>query len=341
MTIEIDDGPLICEALMPQGSGEWLEWCRDGVDGSDIFALIVHAQALGLTPPSAVAQFLSSAEIPAWTKTARQLYRSKVEEGVSRHKPADNPHIQRGKRLKPMAVAAFNQRYQLNAQPCCVVVPSMPWLRASLSAYDGTAHGGMLAGVKAPSKRWTAPPAYMVARIHYERAVATQAGLPVERIGLVCVYDGHHGVEIEPLQVPTVDGLGAFACEVATAFTERVRTGSEPPLTERDALERTDKEWRGAAKAYLEALDRYTEGKARKQESEQKLRDLVAAYPSMVQFGSGVEVERGSRKGNVDYQKALKALSGLSADDLQNRLEEYRSSDNPVCTIKDRRSVNR
>ena len=108
---------------MKQGSEEWTAWRKAGLGGSDAPIIV------GLSP----------------YRTASQLYLDKIGEGVPQRV---NKWMQRGLDLEPEARRAYEARTGNAIEPCTLLHPDWPIMRASL---DGrTFDGEICVEIKAP-----------------------------------------------------------------------------------------------------------------------------------------------------------------------------------------------
>lgn len=324
-------GGLLPASLLPQGSPGWREWRKLGAGGRDVSSLVFHAAALGVEADDRIAEYLG--DPPPWTKTPRQLWREKTRQAASAA-PGGNPHIGRGRRLADPARILFNERYGVQCEPCCFVDAERPHRRVSLDGLDK--ERGVLIKILAPLRLPQEPPPYVVANVAYQWKVLRK-GVRVRRAGVVLVAENGNGAQITPLSLPRVPGLGDLALACADAFWEYVAQRREPGPAGNDAVLRMDAEWRQTAEAYLAALDEYEAAKEKKEELRKRLEVLAERLGAYPQVGGKVRVERQSRRGAVDYRRALEEITGMSRAELEARLEEYRKASSETLVIQDLR----
>lgn len=328
-------GGLLPASMLPQGGPGWREWQRLGVGGRDVASLVFHAAALGVQVEKRIAEYLG--DPPSWIRTPRQLWREKT--GTRSPAPqatetGGNPHISRWRRLAEPARARFNERYGTRCEPYCFVDAERPHRRVSLDGLDE--ERGILIKVVAPRSSMQAPPPYLVANLAYQWRVLGKA-IRVRRAGVVVATEDGGRVNIAPLPLPGVPGLGDLALACADAFWAYVLQRREPEPTGSDAIVRMDAEWVQAAGEYLRALDEYEKAKGKKEALRKRLETLARRLGAYPQVGGKIRIERQSRRGAVDYRRALEEITGMSRAELEARLEEYRKAPSETFVIQDLR----
>jgi hypothetical protein len=106
-------------------------------------------------------------------------------------------------------------------------------------------------------------------------------------------------------------------------FQSYLDSDTPPPLTERDTRLRDDREWIGAASAYIKA----------KQAADDSAAALDAAKAALIglathssEAGGGVQVSRFWKQGNIDYKRAP-ALKDIDLEPFRGKgREEVRVS---------------
>jgi putative phage-type endonuclease len=270
------------EVQVEQGSPEWLEWRRKGIGASDAAAI------MGVSP---------------WV-TPYQLWA--VKRGLVPPQPP-NPAMLRGSKLEPMIREAYEQAQGGLGFACLRVHAEYKWMRASLDwlSSDET----FFAEFKAPgaeAHRYAldgAVPPYYLPQIMHTFAVVPQA-----RLAHYYSHDGERGVLV---QVERDEAYIAKLIAAERAFWALVESGTEPPLTDRDVVDRGDEEWLLTATLYREHEARVVESQALKEAAREKLLSLANGTPRV--RGGGVLLTRYTAKGTVDYKK-VPELKGVNLD---------------------------
>jgi hypothetical protein len=111
------------------------------------------------------------------------------------------------------------------------------------------------------------------------------------------VFDGREGVLLEAWPEPET---WVQIREAWDRFMTCIATDTLPPLTDRDAVIRSDPEWQAAAHAFIE-LKRSAEEAAERLDAAKQRLILIATHKS--ELGAGVSVTRFWKSGSVDYKK--------------------------------------
>ena len=230
---------------------------------------------------------------------------------TDRAQPQVTPAMIHGTQLEPAARAAYEELTGNVMQPLVLVEGEYS---ASL---DGiTLEGGLILEIKSPfkgrdSEVWKQAEAGVLPE-HYRWQVEHQLMVSDAALAHVYVFDGVEGILIE--QRPR----RADWASIESAWNDFMRFIAEdlpPPLTDRDTVVRTDREWELAAAAYIQFKNEAEAVATRLDEAKAQLVGL-ASHTS--EKGAGVRVSRYWKAGSVDYKK-VPELAGVE-------LEQYRGA---------------
>ncbi len=101
---------------LDQRSADWHTWRAAGLGSSDA------AKIAGLSPYG----------------NAKKVWEAKIailEGRIPEHTP-DNSAMARGRRLEPLIIGMYNDKYKARMVPVCVIHDTLDWCRASLDGYD-------------------------------------------------------------------------------------------------------------------------------------------------------------------------------------------------------------
>lgn len=278
---------------LTQGTEEWLEWRKHGIGASDAAAI------MGISP---------------WD-TPLSLWERKT--GRLPEKP-QNRAMARGVVLEPEARAAWEAHTGELAAPMCVQHDTHDFIRASL---DGlTMEGNLILEIKCPGAE--------------DHATALKGQVPGKywpqlQHQLACVpeaeclhYWSYRPGEASALVVVQRDTAYIQALiEREAAFWVCIQNDT-PPVT--DA-------WAAAAAQWLLANSELEAAKAAETAAREALIALLKESGLDRQEGNGVLVTKSTRKGALDYDKALKALGIEIAPE---QLEAFRKDSTTTFSIK-------
>lgn len=276
-----------------QDSQQWHDWRAQGIGGSEIAAV------MGKSPFS----------------TAYRVFEEKV--GL-RDRQESNFAMERGKRLEPVARAAYEDIVGEPVQPVCVQRTDKPWLRCSL---DGASMDlDHLVEIKVPgqstielARKQKLPEHYML-QVQYQMLVTG-----AESADFV-VYDYTTG-ELIIVLVERDETLIREIEAAADEFWHNTQGGVSPELTSRDKEQRFDPEWEEAAREFASAKAAADAANDALKAARKRLEDLAGGVSSI---GAGVRLSVIERAGNIDYKK-IPELKGVD-------LEQYRGK--PVKTVR-------
>lgn len=321
-----------------QGSDAWLDWRSNGVGASEVAALFNGRPFNIECVPEHNQDDAFTVEVSGTPYgTAYQLWAMKT--GVM--DPPDlsnNPAVKRGNRLEGEARNAANAFYGEMGLPATAEHDELPYLRAS---FDAVMSNGDTLEIKAPGKSvWSkivayGPPGYYVPQI------AQQMVVRGADVGRFFAYQGDGSY-----LAYRFDRVGQMAelCDAiepaVTAFWRCVENGTAPDKDpDKDVLEFDDPDWDAKAEAWLQAKAEearlkadYEAAQADRKKLEAPLVDQLGGFASGV--GAGVRVTRFTRKGSIDYQKALAAYQ---PDLDEDTLESYRKKGSNGVSVTDTR----
>lgn len=280
-------------AAIAQDSRQWHDWRAQGIGGSEIAAI------MGKSPFS----------------TAYRVFEEKV--GL-RDQQESNFAMERGKRLEPVARAAYEEIIGEPVQPVCVQRTDKPWLRCSL---DGASMDlDHLVEIKVPgqstielARKQKLPEHYML-QVQYQMLVTG-----AESADFV-VYD-HATGELIIVLVERDEKLISEIEAAADEFWHDTQGGVSPVLTSRDKEQRFDDEWEQAAQEFASAKAAADAADNALKAARKRLEELAGGVSSI---GAGVRLSVIERAGNVDYKK-IPELKGVD-------LERYRGK--PVKSVR-------
>lgn len=265
---------------MEQNSLEWHEFRKNHVGASDAPVI------MGVSP---------------W-KTAYQLWEEKL--GL-REIPASNAAMQRGIELEPIARQAYNDYTGNEAEAKVIVHPQYSWMSASL---DGLSKcGSVPVEIKCPgyddhqkAVNGEIPEKYFP-QLQHQLAV-----LGVNMLHYFSYRDGSYCL----LEVMRDEKYIARLIKEESKFWNGVLSFSPPELSERDYINKNDKEWLDLVESYRTASEELNRAK----EAESLIRDqLINLSEGRNCIGGGVKVQKIIRKGTVDYSK-IPELKGVNLD---------------------------
>ncbi|WP_432263277.1 lambda-exonuclease family protein [Cupriavidus sp. TMH.W2] len=276
-----------------QGSPEWLAWRTKGIGASD--APIIMGKSL-------------------YTR-AYELFKHKTGKGAD---PKRNPILEkireRGRKLEPLARAAFEKMTNSQVTPLVAESSVHPFIRASFDGLDGFT--GEPTEIKCPGARahklaidGFVPDEY-VDQLQHQMFVAESDWANYYS------FDGTDGVLLRVARDQArIDQI--VAAEVS--FWNRVQAG----------VWATD-EWSAAATHYLLIERELEEIEERKQLARQALIDLLGPGEKTKE-GSGVIVTRSNKKGIVNYAKIL-LDQGITLTDAE--FDSYRGKGSESVLVK-------
>lgn len=282
---------------MQQNSSEWLSWRKSKIGASD--APII----MGMSP---------------W-KTPYQLWRLKV--GLDDYDPV-NAAMQRGHDLEEKARSAYEENCGYIMLPQVVESKERSFMIAS---FDGlTLDGKRGVEIKCPgesdhllAQKGVIPDKY-VSQLQHQMFVGE----------LDCIdywsYDGENGCLVE---CERDDFFIEKMLEKEMDFYEKVVRKEPPVLTDRDYVERDDKDWFEKEKRWMDAHSLLKEA----QEKEKEAREDLLSCTSSNARGQLVQVTKYLMKGRVNYSK-VPELIGVD-------LDGYRAKDSECWRISSRKSV--
>lgn len=313
---------------LEQGSQEWLDWRDGGIGASEIFSLACYAREIGFDEPSPA----PITSIPPWVQTPLSLFRRKLHLDPP---VAVNANMARGNRLEPAIRQCFNAMFKTDTAPLCIEANG-PW-RVSLDGYCRPNGSAVILEIKAPGKRWTALPEYVVHQVHYQRAtVRAEAGTNLKlRSGVAAGYEtdegeykADDGISFDIFQVEGNLDLERWLLKLSLHFWMKyVQTGNQPHAVKGDVIARDDDDWKKAARRYVDAAAVVDSAKATLEEAREALLKLAGDVRS-TEEGGGVRVTRVHRAGTVDYRKAIASVA-QDAD-----LEAYRKPGSETVMVK-------
>lgn len=243
--------------------------------------------------------------ISPW-KTANQLWKEKVQ-GLE---TKTNSSMQRGNDMEAHAREEFEKLTGLSVMPIMKINPKIEW---QIANFDGMTFGeDVFVEIKCPNKKVHEMalngqlPDYYMSQLQHQLCVA---GLDM---GFYFSFDGQKGALVEVKKDQDyIDDL----LEKESKFWECMLKKSEPSLTEKDFIERTDDRWIVLTKELIEicALE---ERKAKIRE------ELIELSEGMNCKGGGIRLMKKSRSGLVDY-KAIPQLKGIDLESFRKCATEY------------------
>lgn len=302
-------GKLFSEAELQQGSKQWLDWRRGGIEANDIVVLAAYAEVLNVTVPAEIASALGERKIPSWLATPLELFNRKVNGVQSSSAPAETGDMVRGKKLEPMVRAGANEVFRANFVPVCI---EDGFYRVSLDGLD-TRRKAMLE-ITAPRKLWEGNlPAHHRLMMVYQRAVLDRSGVlkdaRIRSMGVAAGYEQElctkytkDGIWFDTFPVEHDASLGDWLMLLAETFwTQFVQAGVAPPVVAADVHVHRDAAWKSAAEEYRRLYAKAGEVNAQLQQARQKLLDLVGD-DECVHEGFGVRVSPYHKEGTTSRQ---------------------------------------
>ena len=258
--------------------------------------------------------YLGASDCPVVMKVDpwRSPYRL-FEEKLGLTTTIENAAMRRGKELEPYAREEFEKVTGIKMTPQVLFHPEVKYMMASM---DGVSEDGRSAvEIKVPGEATYRlavagkVPEHYNAQLQHQMAVA---GL--QSIFYFC-FDGSTGIVLEIER--NNDYIDTIYREEAE-FWNRLQNFDPPPLTDRDFTEMDSLEWKQTAFEYanMKALRE----KYEKEEEVLKQRLIDQAGGKSVR-GSGVQVTRYMRKGNVSYSD-IPQLQGLDLDAYRKKPTE-------------------
>lgn len=271
-----------------QGTPEWHEHRRSHRNASETPAV------LGVSP---------------WV-TPYELWLQRTGRATSEVTPA----MLHGSQLEPAAREAYEQLTGNVMQPLVLVEGEYS---ASL---DGiTLDGSLILEIKCPVKGresdlWKQANAGNLPE-HYHWQVQHQLMVAAAATAHVYIFDGAEGILVE--ERPKRDDWARIT-DGWEGFMRFITEDLPPPLTDRDTVVRTDRDWELAAEAYLRLKEGAEVATAQLDEAKARLIGL-ASHTS--EKGAGVRVSRYWKAGSVDYKK-VPALVGVDLDQYRGAARE-------------------
>jgi putative phage-type endonuclease len=227
--------------------------------------------------------------------------------------------MQHGTQMEPKARAAYEERTGLVMQPLVLTEGDYS---ASL---DGiTLEGDLIVEIKCPYKGqasglWQGVSVGEVPE-HYRIQVQHQLMVAGVATAHLWVFDGSEGLLVE---IKRDEATMQVIKASWDTFQTYLDTDTPPPLSDRDALERSDPVWKLAAGRYVVAKRKAEEAATELETGRER---LVALASHASETGFGVTVTRYFKQGNVDY-KRVPALRGVDLDSFRGKgREEIRVS---------------
>lgn len=259
--------------------------------------------------------FLGSSDAPIirglspWC-TPRELWEIKTGR---REVPPGNWATERGIRLEAEAREAYQERTGRVVRPTILVHAEFPWMRSAPDGMDFD--GSVVTEIKVPGAEdlfcaieGRVPEKYLPQVWHHLAVSGAQV------CEFWCYYrrdedapeQGRGALVVVERDDDAIEDLIAAEAE----FWRLIETDTPPPLTERDALMREDKEWLDAATLYREAEAAETEWAAKKDAARQLLVSLMGENGHPKMSGGGVTLTRSEVRGSIKYTDvpALKAM---------------------------------
>lgn len=285
--------------MIEQGSPEWLQWRKEGVGSSDA-AVIMNASP--------------------W-KTRLELWQEKTAAKDYRERPV-TPQMLRGQELEPAAREIAESEFNCTFEPTCLVHPDHPWLRASL---DGLHRGrqNIAIEIKCPGKA--------------DHDLALSGEIPnkykwqLRHIMLCAQLSDIFYVSYMSDKDFKIIRFERDEHNVAKLFTEEFKFWNavcslDPPeFTDRDFLPMTSKLWSERACEFVALQRQMQQLTKRCDELKQLLIKQASGHPRV--RGSGLQLIRYQRTGNVDY-KRVPQLKNVD-------LEPYRKPATEVYMLKE------
>lgn len=276
-----------------QGSVAWLAHRRDHIGASD--APII----MGESP---------------W-KTPYQLWLDK--QGLSLPQEM-TPAMQRGVDLEPEARAAFENEVGVSVFPQVIYHPEISFMMASM---DGMSlDGSLTVEIKCPGKKAHALAMEGVIPAYYEGQLQHQMACTGASMMYYYSYDGEYGVMLEAYRNPEyIEQM----IEKEQEFWDCVKSGNAPAMTDRDYVERSDREWQVRV-MQMKEID--LQMSCLKERREIIKKELVAGANERSCRGGGMTLSRSFPRGRVDYSK-VPELVGVD-------LEQYKGPPTERWTLR-------
>ncbi len=268
---------------LSQNSPEWLEFRKTKIGASDAPIIM---------------------EVSPW-KTPYQLWEEKIglKENVVNY-------AMRGTLMEDEARQSFEQQIGMSMFPMVKVHPEKDWAIASLDGID--IEEKLIVEIKCPGKEdhMTA----MKGEVPEKYYPQLQHQLFVTGLDMV-YYFSYTPTSSKILEVKREDYYIREMVAKSKKFHDCVMNFTPPELTERDYVERSDKEWEALSSSYLNVQEKI---KALEEEEKSIRENLISIASSSNSIGYGIKLSKIIRKGSVDYQ-SIPELKDVN-------LEKYRKT---------------
>lgn len=282
---------------LDQNSQEWLEW-RESVNSAS----------------EAPAVMGESAYMP---KTPYELYQVKT----GQREVFYNNAMKDGHKFESTALNLANLKFNANYQPVCGESEEHERLGASLDGYDPNTEVQVLE-IKTTtqgSKIWdNGLEIYKWQLVHQCLTAGTDKAI----LFVYCKESGeskHFDFKLKKTDANKL--LKAWA-----KFNKAMDSFTAPELTDKDWTENQTADWSEKASEYLAIKEQIEQLKAKQDEVKQELIELADGQPTR---GAGISVSKTTRKGNINYVRAIKELD-LDA----SKLEQFRNKSTEFFTVR-------
>jgi putative phage-type endonuclease len=226
-------------------------------------------------------------------------------EKLGLYKQEQTEAMARGHELEPIARKALESKLGRSFTPCVIQHESIPWLAASL---DGlTDDKNAFCEIKCSTRynhlllQGGEAPDHWIIQVQHQLMVTG-----CQYAYLCSYYDGY----ISYLKIMPDYDMREKILEKEKEFWNYVQTFTEPPLTDRDIIQRDDIEWLRTASEYTDIQKKIRQMELQEIELKQKLMELSNGMNCK---GGGIKLLKIARKGNVDYS----AIPGIKEMDLE------------------------
>jgi len=280
------------EIDLVQGSTPWLEYRKNKISATDT------GKILGFNPFC----------------TSFQLWEEKL--GL-REPQAVNDKMREGSLLEEEARVYFNKLHETDFKPVVLEHIEYPFMMSSL---DGMNSKGEILEIKCGKKSYEIAMSNTIEPYYYSQLQKQMLVSGCDEITYFCYRSESETIEKKYYRD---ESYIKKIIEAEKEFYQCLLNFTPPPLTDRDYVQKDDKDWRMIAHLYNESCKELDE-------AERKNKDLRNELIKMANGNSckgyGVTVSKSIRRGNIDY---------ASIDILKDvDLDQYRKKASEVWTVR-------
>lgn len=213
---------------------------------------------------------------------------------------ADNFAMEGGRARESIALAAFNEKHGCNCVPVVMQHDEYPWMIASLDGWDKERE--IAVEIKCPGKEDHQIAHLLFTPPHYKPQLQHQLCV----MNIHAMYYWSWGKDdVIVLGVERDDEYIKDMIVKEQEFILRMKLLDPPPISEKDYVENHSREWRYAVRNYLECEEEKERCERWYEDARQELIRLAGDHNCR---GSGIQLTKVVRRGNVDYKRAIEEL---------------------------------